>query len=516
MVVRADHKPIGPELRWALYARISRDIQGEALGVKRQIEDGLEAIERKGGSIDPRPVEDGGDIFIDNDLSASKFARKPRANYPKLLAAIEDGTYNGVMMAVEDRTHRQVLELAEFVDICRKHNVRVATVGTDYDLDDPDQLSVWFIKVRFAEAEVERTSKRLRRQRRQAAESGWRNYGGKRAFGFVGSGKQQVPLHRALAEQELIREALDRIIVGDSLRGICIDWDTRNIRTALGKRWTNTTLRRMLISPNIAGYRELPDGKLVAAKERVNGQWVPVAPIVDRDKWQTCRTILTDPARRTTDAGGTVRHLLIGSIYCGVPDCGQRLRCRTSGVGKKHVPYRHYYCPNQRGQGGWHVVRAADALEAMIEESFFVAVESRDYSDVAADLAPEDPAKPHYDRLAELGALKDATGKRLREAEARQDAGLSAKSGRSVADYERDLAQYEAEEESCWTAIGRLKVNRVQAYIPGNVRELWPSYSLDRKRAILAAIIERIDVDPQRHGKTFDPACVRLKVRDWQ
>jgi DNA invertase Pin-like site-specific DNA recombinase len=61
-------------------------------------------------------------------------------------------------MWAEDRTHRQVIELAEFIQRCREHSVRVATAGTEYDLSDPDQVSMWFIKMRFAEAEVEKLS----------------------------------------------------------------------------------------------------------------------------------------------------------------------------------------------------------------------------------------------------------------------------------------------------------------------------------------------------------------------
>jgi DNA invertase Pin-like site-specific DNA recombinase len=120
-----------------------------------------------GGTVAPEDVST--DV-----VSASKFSKKERKDYLRLLAAIEAPDGPRIVVAwMEDRAHRQVLELAEFIDICREHGVRVATPAAEYDLDDPDAVSLWFIKVRFAEAEVEKTSKRLRRQRQQAAEKGY-------------------------------------------------------------------------------------------------------------------------------------------------------------------------------------------------------------------------------------------------------------------------------------------------------------------------------------------------------
>jgi hypothetical protein len=76
------------------------------------------------------------------------------------------------------------------------------------------------------------------------------------------------------------------------------------------------------------------------------------------------------------------------------------------------------------------------------------------------------------------------------------------------------MAAFETEEEQCWAAIERLKDGRVRSHLPRNVQELWPSYSLDRKRAALRAIIDRIDVHPQS-GPVFDPSAIRLQVKNW-
>ena len=184
---------------------------------ERQLEDGLAIAERMGGTVAPE------DVYTDS-VTASRFGKKEREDYLRLLKAIEapDGP-RIVVCWMEDRAHRQILELAEFIDICRKHKVRVATPHAEYDLDDPDQLTMWYIKVRFAEAEVEKTSKRSRRERLQAAQKGVPAANGTRHFGFqmwvkAPDGRivpgNAVPMRRVREEQELIKEAVARILGG--------------------------------------------------------------------------------------------------------------------------------------------------------------------------------------------------------------------------------------------------------------------------------------------------------------
>jgi site-specific DNA recombinase len=106
-----------------------------------------------------------------------------------------------------------------------------------------------YIKAAMAEAEIEKMRARMRRKNLERAENGGRHPGGFRALGTVGAGKRRVSEAQARAEQELIAEAAQRIIDGDSLRGIATDWNKRELRTPTGGSWSNVTLRTMLLSP---------------------------------------------------------------------------------------------------------------------------------------------------------------------------------------------------------------------------------------------------------------------------
>ena len=471
--------------RTALYARISRDASGQGAGVQDQIKDGLEHCRRKGW---PLPTDE--DVYVDNDISASAFSTKIRKEYRRLLAAIEAGEYDRVVMAVEDRSHRQVLELAEFINLCREHGVRPATVGTEYDLDDPDQLTMWFIKVRFAEAEVEKTSQRVRRARLREAENGKPHAGGSREFGTVGRRQVRdpetgivstVPIvseAQAAREIELTREAAARILAGDSLRGIRMDWKRRGIKTTTGKDWTNQSLRKLLLSPRMVGYR-IHHGKTYP------GTW---PAILDMPTWEAVCAVLRDPAR-TTHRGGVSRHLLSGSVYGG-RGCGHRLSSQPRN-GK--LLYR---CITP---GCARITRAAAPIEELVTEALFVAVESPEWDQVAERPA-DDPTRGLHEQLARDQGLLDRLEDKVLEELVKPEAA------------KRKRAEIERRMDAARERLARLGDARVAARVPRNLRDVWPNLSLDRRRAILAVVIERITVHPQKPlgPGGFDPDSIEV------
>jgi len=106
------------------------------------------------------------------------------------------------------------------------------------------------------------------------AEAGRRTGGGSRPFGYKiiyhdlgeGSKRQRRIIGEELekAEADAVREAVSRVLRGESLRSIAFDFNQRGIKPAGGKKngeskidkWQGPTLRRVLISPRIAGLRE--------------------------------------------------------------------------------------------------------------------------------------------------------------------------------------------------------------------------------------------------------------------
>src|SRR5215216_4972780 len=175
-------------IRAAIYARISYDPDARVVGVDRQREDCLHLAASRGWTVVAE--------YIDNNVSASKFSRKARTQYLRLLDDIEAGR-----------------------------------IGGEFDLSDSEQRTMLYIKAAMAEAEVEKRRRRVLRQRLQAAQNGEPHGGGRRGFGFPGTGKNGITAEQVEQERELIRDVAARVLSGQSLNGVATEWRQRGIRT---------------------------------------------------------------------------------------------------------------------------------------------------------------------------------------------------------------------------------------------------------------------------------------------
>ena len=193
---------------------------------------------------------------------------------------------------------------------------------------------------------------RRRRPARREAPAG----GGTRAFGYAADGVTVRP-----DEAEAIRDAVERVLRGDSLRSIAIDFERDGISTIGGKPWTTQALRKMLISPRIAGQR-------AHHAEVFKAVWDGV---ISPDTSLKLRAILTDPQRRTVRAPW--RAILRGLLVCG--RCGERLRSRSAKADRG----RAYGCIKGPGfTGCGRLTIAAVSLERSITEAMLEALDNRE------------------------------------------------------------------------------------------------------------------------------------------
>jgi len=488
-----------PVVRAAIYCRRSR--RG-GRSVERQEQDGRRIAADKGWEI----------VAVYREwASASPYAKKGRKEWDELLAAVEAGQFDAVIVWMEDRTARDVIQAGVFVQACRKVGLkRLVLPSFDYDLTDEEAVIRFYGEVLGGQREAALISKRSKRAHLEEAQNGRRHTGGKRAFGERGRRRVEDPdgtlrtvpavsEEQAEAERELIREAARRILAGDSLRGICLDWNEAGHASPRGGRWTTQTLRRMLLSPRLAGLRE-HQGQLYEGS---------FPAILERETWQAVRAILTDPARMTTAVGGAARHLLTGIIFCGV--CGATLR--TTRYGPQRVLY--YRCPSRSDGGRNCVARKVEDVDRLILRAIFRAVEKGGaWNEAAADRSADDPTRPHYEVLARLTAELDTLDAMVAEAELAER--LGGKPSPSAATLRRKVTEREAERDRHQQAVNRLTAGRITASIPRNLRAIWKGLSLDRQRAIVAATIEWIKVYPQGQGRDFDPDAIKMKPRGWQ
>lgn len=88
-------------MRAGVYARISSDRTGQALGVRRQLEDCRALMADQGWTVAGE--------YVDNDRSAH--SGTPRPEYDRLLADVADGLVDAVVVWDLDRFRRRPKEL---------------------------------------------------------------------------------------------------------------------------------------------------------------------------------------------------------------------------------------------------------------------------------------------------------------------------------------------------------------------------------------------------------------------
>jgi site-specific DNA recombinase len=458
----------------AIYCRISDDREGSGLGVKRQENDCRELCERRGFAV--------AEVLVDNDLSA--YRGKPRPGYQQLLETVKAGTVGVVACWHQDRLTRSPRELEDLVDLIEATGVKIATVSAgDYDLATPTGRMVARNIGSAARYESEHKGERLTRKHLELAQSG-KPVGGTRPFGYASVDMTAVDP----SEAALIREAVDRVLAGESLRAVCVDWNTRGIVGSRGGPWKGGGLRRVITSPRVAGLRSLK-GEVVG-----QGDW---EPILDRTEWErVCALLDARAAGRTFPARS---YLLTGFAYCG--KCGTRLIGRANMRRK-----RTYVCtsdPDRRGCGGLRVI--AEPFEALVVEAV---MQRLDTPELARAIRQREA--PHDDGN---DALEIQQGTDQLEELARLWGERSITAGEWVEARKPIEHRVEAARRRL---AARTDTNAMRPYLDGQgaLRAAWGDLSLDQRRAVVEAVVAQITVGPGVPGRTrFDPERVNV---DWR
>lgn len=295
--------------RAVIYARISRDQQGQGLGVERQ-----EDLCRKLAATLGVEV---GRVYTDNDISAYSGRRRPA--YEQMLADIEAGRVDVVLTNHSDRLMRRTRELERYIDICRPRGVVTHQVTAGLlDLSSATGMAVAKTVAAWSQHESDIKGERVAAQKAQAARAG-KYLGGRIPYGWHVADSGAVEVEPVAGD--LIRTGTRAIIAGRSLIGITRDWADSGAVSLSGTRMNTTQVRRVLLRPRNAGLMTF-HGEIVSDK------W---PAIVTLEEFRKCEAILTDTSRpRQSEA--KYRYLLSGiaACHCGLPMTGFGVEARRS------------------------------------------------------------------------------------------------------------------------------------------------------------------------------------------
>lgn len=472
--------PETPTRRVGIYVRISRDRAGQRAGVERQRADCEALAARLGWEI----VR----VYEDNDISASSGRHRP--DYEQMLADSAAGVIDAIICLNVDRLTRRLVQFAAFMAHIRQHRVAFATTEGDSTENTNGRL-ILGIKANLAEAEAERISDRTRREKAERAGQGRVN-GSRLAYGHNSDGT----VHPEQAA--VLREVASRVLAGESLYAVVDDLNRREVPTLRGGTWRRGTLRTMLTSGRLCGWREwtpVESGR----KSRGAGDLIApspdLEPIITREDTDRLRALMTDPARRTARR---VSHLLTGILVCG--RCGGGLNSRSdNGQGRRYACIR---TPGSSKCGGLSIV--APQVDAMAVAALHEALRG---ADLTAPTDDEDEVIAEAVRA--LGEYRE----RLTSLAADYADGLLSRPEWLAARTRCEARIREAE-----AVTVRTERRAALATLPQNSELLpsaWEGMTLDQQRAVMKAVIVRIVVRPAvTRGRPYlDPSRLEIEWR---
>ncbi|HCA88195.1 MAG TPA: recombinase family protein [Streptomyces sp.] len=477
----ATNTPSDQRIRAVIYTRISQDRTGAGLGVDRQREDCEALAERNGWNV----VE----TYSDNDVSA--YSGKARKDYQRMLADLDNGTATIVVTWHTDRLHRSPTELEKYIDLCERRGVSTHTVQAGkIDLATPSGRMTARILGAVARQESEHKGDRVARARRQKAKAGlWS--GGIRPFGWgmltgetkkktvKGTGEEiDVPvldMNKLVPEEAAALDAgTDQILSGGSIRGLVRWFADKGLTSTTGKPIDHQAARDLLLRPRNAGiavYRGEEIGK---------GKWEAA---IDEPRFRAVVAILNNPSRVTT-LGPTPKWF--GSLIyeCGYPRCTKTVKCTRTGGGN-HPSYR---CQDQHGGG-----RKAKTLDRYIKDLIIERLSRDDAGELLA------PAADGVD-VAGLQAESERIRRRLTDM-----AGMFGAGQIDMAQFTEGSDTARAQLEGITAQLGRAAVKDPLVGLVGvpDVRKVWDSLPLDRRRAVLRSLL-RVTLRPPRPGRMPD------------
>lgn len=462
----------------AIYTRLSLDREGTKESPERQEASCRQFCAQKGWEV--------ADVYCDRDVSAYSGRRRPA--FERMLADVASGLVGAVVTFKLDRLTRGGLTgVARVLMTLNEAGAILASVTEPVDTSSAMGEGMLGLLASQAKQESQNTSLRVRVAHADAAARG-RPHGGPRCFGYRRDNTIDPD------EAAVIRELVERVCAGSSLRSLAFDLNARGVRTSQGKQWSGPALGQMLRSPKLRGCR-IHNGECHA------GTWEPV---LSESEHLALLEILDDP-RRLSARRSMTRHLLTGVAVCGL--CGGRLKymVMTNRNGSRFPRYQCVKAPGVVNCG--RVAASMAALDGHVTRRLLAAIADGSHEG-AQDVDHDDDSREHISALLadDHRAMEELTQARFFH--------------RSIGDAEYTVTRTALEERISATEaeLSRLDRDPEAVDVPrthGELTAWWDSAAVVDHRKVLAVNVERVILHPAHHrgGNRFDPNRVEIVWR---
>lgn len=462
------------------YTRISDSYEGRETGVT------TEGVDRQQAACEHIALARGWDIaanYCDNNVSAFREG-VVRDGFEELLSDLDAGVIDGVIVYNLDRFARRVSDLERAIEIYDRakrqgRTLYFATAEGDLNLASDDGLTLARVMVAFANKASRDTARRVRAKHEDSRDKG-QLVGGQRPFGWEwkhderGKRTAHVLVER---EAEAIRWAARGLTDGSlTWRDVVRTWNEDGLLTPSGNTWQPQTVKQVMRSPRLAGWRVHRGGIAVHSK---TGQLIRAAvePILTDDEFEALLEAVGSRSGGYAPSSGRLKYLLSGLARCA--GCGGRL------TGNAHGKYFSYVCRNGDCEG---MTASGGQLDAHVESEVLPRVVKESKTLRILNVPP------HGEELADLEAEREELRTRAIAGDVPSDVAFPM------------IAKLDARREEL-LAARRMHLRR-QEQLAGvtMTKELWKQLSTEEKRAHVTRHLDAVYVAKRSRntGRRFD------------
>lgn len=459
----------------AIYCRKSKKGDKQQITVNRQKRLALSDCESLGLKVSPA------NIFTDNGASAWQRNRK-RPGWDELIKAAKRGEIKHIMCYHPDRLMRQPFDLEELLSISDEYGIILYGRVNARDLQDPDDRYALRIEIAHACRSSDDTSRRLRDQKQERAESGL--YNGARPYGYSKNGMEIIP-----DEAKVVREIFARFTKGETPYVISVDLNRRGIPAAKGGAWTERSIRIQLRTRHVAGIN------IHRGQEIGIGKW---PAIIARPEWDFAQELLTfrsSAAQQDRASRPRRNYILRGLVTCG--------KCGTTMAGCSGSVYR---CSRANRQDGQKCARtmAAEPLEKFVE-------------DAAIRLLIGLAVSPRRPRTAAIQSAEREIAEDEQQLRELHDMWLNKEI--DTAEYRRDRRQIQARirDNEKKTVVKVKQTDSIADLIGPDAKARWGKLSDERKNSVLRFLFSAVIIGEgtqNRYPSSIDYGRVEIEENE--
>ena len=338
----------------------------------------IQSQQFNGWTLVPKHYDDGGWSGGNTDRPALK----------ELLADIEAGKINVVVIYKIDRLSRSLTDFAELQRFFEKHGVSFVSVTQQIDTSGSSGRMLLNILMTFAQFEREQIAERIRDKVSATRRQG-KFVGGTPPFGYRAENRKLVIQED---DAKILRRIFDRYLEIQSPKQIAAELNADGIRTRRGMPWTTSHIYRQLNSRACIGEVEYK-GEVFQGEHEA---------IIDRARWDEAQRLLAQNSpveKGAKKERESIKAPLKGLLKCGHCGCSMLPHYARKKDGRRYYYYicmretkrSEHSCPVHRVPGGDMERLVMDELGAMFKSPSFRHLltdrEGLDADEVARQLA---------------------------------------------------------------------------------------------------------------------------------